>query len=106
MIINIKTKIIDLTKSLGSYVNSKLKFIPKLLIDLEKENALQVDFEIAKLSQHHNKGNVFYAEANLWLAGKKIRAEYNSEDIYKSIDLVKDTLKREIVKYKDKQSEV
>jgi len=102
MVLNIKTKNLDLTPSLSAYINKKIKFLNRFLKAWEEKGALQVDFELAKTTKHHKKGDVYYAEVNLFIGGHKLRAEQKTDDIYKSIDQVKDIIKREVNKYKQK----
>ncbi|PIT93059.1 MAG: ribosomal subunit interface protein [Candidatus Harrisonbacteria bacterium CG10_big_fil_rev_8_21_14_0_10_38_8] len=103
MKINIKTKNFDLTPIIKEYVEEKIGSLSKLV---EKYGDVIVDVEASKPSMHHNKGDkVFYAEANLDLPNKLLRAENSDFDIYVAINGVKDKLRQEILKYKDQQSD-
>ncbi|PIR04892.1 MAG: ribosomal subunit interface protein [Candidatus Liptonbacteria bacterium CG11_big_fil_rev_8_21_14_0_20_35_14] len=103
MKLNIKTKDIELSDSLSAYVNSKIVVLDKLLYQYNKENSLLVDLELARITKHHQKGNVYMVVANVEFGGNIIRADYTGEDLYKGINTVKQTLKREVGKFKELQ---
>ncbi|NQU84099.1 MAG: HPF/RaiA family ribosome-associated protein, partial [Parcubacteria group bacterium] len=50
---------------------------------------------------HHQKGDVFRAEADIRLAGKVLRVEATESDLKMAIVRVKDELQRQLNKYKD-----
>ncbi|PIR97889.1 MAG: ribosomal subunit interface protein [Candidatus Colwellbacteria bacterium CG10_big_fil_rev_8_21_14_0_10_42_22] len=100
MTIDIIANGIELTDPLREYVNMKIGSLEKYLKSYGPEN-LRIDVEVARTTQHHRHGDVFYAEANLNLPGKLLRATHEASDIRVAIDKVKDTLQREIRKYKD-----
>jgi ribosomal subunit interface protein len=56
---------------------------------------------LARTTQHHRHGDVFGAEVNLAMGGEVIRATREGEDMYATIDEVKDVLKAEIQKFKE-----
>jgi len=62
---------------------------------------IELQVEVGKPSQHHHKGEIFYAEANLILPGKEFRAVNNNYDLRVAIDRVREELARQIVKYKE-----
>ena len=64
---------------------------------LDQIISAHVTFKVDKLDQ--------IAEAKLQVPGKMIFAEASSEDMYKSIDLLKDKLLRQIDKYKQKEAD-
>jgi putative sigma-54 modulation protein len=94
-----------LTPSLKSYIGEKIGVVEKILGRLEKGGELELFFEIARTTRHHRHGEVFYAEATLDLPGKTIRIEEYDEDAHIAIDRVKDRLKLDIKKYKEKRGE-
>lgn len=101
MKIDINASKIDMTPSLKKYVNMKMGSLSRFVKRFEKEGELTVFFEVARSTKHHKHGDVFYAEANLELPGKLLRAESYNSDIRVAIDSVKTTLKQEIIKYKN-----
>ncbi|MDD4761840.1 MAG: ribosome-associated translation inhibitor RaiA [Candidatus Pacebacteria bacterium] len=106
MNINITAKNLELTDSLRVFINKKLESISKLVREWEEKGAVEVDFEVARTTKHHHKGDVFYAEANLKLGRKElIRAERSSNDVRDAIDMVKKILKEGVNKYKKRKKD-
>jgi ribosomal subunit interface protein len=71
------------------------KFIPK-------NGKVVCDCELAKTTEHHEKGPVFYAEVNLQINGAMYRATANAETIEAAIDIMQSNLIRELQKNKKK----
>ncbi len=97
MNINIKGTGIELTDAIKQYVNEKFGDLDKFF-----DNIQRFDIDIGKRSVHHNKGKIFYAEANVHVPGKDIRVVKDTEDLYKAIDKVRDHLKGELKELKEK----
>ena len=102
MKITIKSEKLELTPSITQYINEKIGSLDKFVARFEHQNQAEVSVEISRATNHHHKGEVFYAQANLSVDGTLIRAERSEEDIRAAIDKVKDILKIEIQKYKEK----
>lgn len=98
----IKPTNIDLNDALEKYVNDKLDSLNKLLQDFDPD-IIQARVEIGKPSKHHKSGPVFYAEINLSLPGKLLRADATHLDLRYAINQAKDELERQIEKYKNKK---
>lgn len=105
MQINIKTTRLDLTPAMRVYIENKIGSLDKFLKRFEAEGEVKAEIEIARTTRHHRKGNVFYAETNLYLPKKTIRAEHSGWDIRAAIDMIKDKLKLEIQRYKDRKTQ-
>lgn len=102
MKITIKATHLKLTPEIEKAIEGKIatldKFIPNIGIPLE------AFVEVAVETRHHQKGDIYYAEANIALPGKVIiRSEARDENIYKAINAVKDELQALLKKYKEKQ---
>jgi len=97
MIITIKKTQVDITEDQKSIIEEKISGLEKYF-----DNIISADVEVGVTTQHHNKGDIYRAEVNLSVPGKVIRAEAETESIEKSINIVKDVLKRELVEYKEK----
>jgi len=91
-----------LTPALGAYVEKKFAPLAKFLKHFEDGGDVMIELEILRVENHHKKGEVFMAAANVRLPGKTIRAEARAEDVRKAIDETRDTLRREIEKFKEK----
>jgi len=102
MNIIIKGTNLELHEDLKNYVNEKIgglvKFIENDNVDT---SGVTARVELAKTTQHHQQGDIYKAEVNLQLPKKMLRNVVESDDIYKSIDDVKDELKIMINEYKD-----
>ena len=97
MTINIKGTGIDLTEPIKDYAKEKIGSVTKFF-----GNITQADIDIGMTNHHHQKGKIYYAEVNLSVPGKMIRVVKECEDLYKAIDKVKDHLKVELEKMKEK----
>ena len=100
MNIDIKATNLDLTDPLKEYVESKIGSLDKFIQNFDQD-LIRAQVEVARLTKHHRHGDVLYAEVNLSLPGKMLRATHKAPDIRIAIDKVKDILQREIRKYKD-----
>lgn len=97
MNINIKCTGIDITDAIKNYAEEKINSLTKFF-----DNITNADIDVGMQSRHHLKGKVYYAEVNLSVPGKIIRVVKECEDLYKAIDKVKDHLKVELEKTKEK----
>ena len=104
MNIIIKGTNLELHNDLKEYVNEKIGGLKKFV---ENENmdpsSVVVRVELARTTRHHQHGDIYKAEVNLQLPKKIIRSVDESDDIYKSIDKVKDELREMINSYKDEK---
>ena len=100
MNVKIKATKIKLTPEIKDYVQEKMDMLEKYLGNFA---VIHADFEVGKISEHHNKGDVYRAEANLDLPGELLRVEKTEKDLFKAIDKVKDHLAEAIKKYKEKK---
>ena len=101
MNINIKTTGIEMSDAIRDYALEKVR--DSLKFARGRQEGISGTIELAKISDHHNKGFVFRAEVNLIIEGKAYRADTTSEDLYASIDKAKDELSREISKGKGRR---
>lgn len=100
MNINIKTTNVTLTSAISDYVEKRLKKISKLL---NHDASAQCDVELAKTSEHHQKGDIFKAEIHIVGIGKNIYASSDNIDLYSAIDSVRDEILRELKSNKEKR---
>ena len=101
MTINIKFTNIQSSPALTQYVEEKLNHIHKFIEKFDLEGAVKAQVELGQVNKHHHKGQIFRAEVNLVLPRKTLRAEHEGYDLHEAIDLMKDKLEREVVKYKE-----
>jgi ribosomal subunit interface protein len=104
MKIDIKYTQFKPTEDIVEHVVKKIGSLERFLKSFEKDGEITVFVEIARSTKHHKKGDVFYAEATFETTpgGKTIRATDTQADIRISVDNVKEKLKKEIRRYKDK----
>lgn len=87
------------------YVYQKVGSLEHFLKKMDP-SVLEARVEIGKPSAHHKKGDVFYAELNLKLPGRLLRAQSENWDLRLAIDEVKDEMQRQIKKYKERIREL
>lgn len=104
MKIHIKATNFEVTPALREYVEQKVNLLAPLVARWEEDGELEVWVEVARTTNHHRKGEVYATTIDLGLPEKTLRAEEHEEDARAAIDRAKDTLQREIVKYKELRS--
>jgi ribosomal subunit interface protein len=92
----------DLTPALETYIEEKLGTLAKFVKRFDATGEAAIWLEISRTTNHHQKGEVFMAAADLRLPQTILRGEANAENIRKSTDLVLKELQMEIEKYKTK----
>lgn len=98
---NIKATNVELTPAIHDYLNKKIAAFDKLINKNDESAALNV--VLAKITRHHQKGDIFKAEMNLHISGKVLQASSEEQDIFAAIDLAKDEMMRELKSHKDKR---
>ncbi len=93
---------LELTPAIKEYIEEKIGSCEDIITRFEEKEELTVFCELARTSRHHTHGDVYYAEVTLGLPGKTIRVEAENSDARAAIDDVKDLLKLELRKYKEK----
>lgn len=99
MLINIKATRIGLTPELKDYIQKKMDMVEKYLGEIP---VIKAGFKIERTTRRHTKGDIYLAQASLFLAGETLLVEKTEEDLYKAVDKVKDHLHRSIKRYKEK----
>ncbi len=97
MVINIHAQGIELTDALKTYAEEKA-----ISLDKYFDGIRQIDLTIGMESHHHQKGKIFFTEMIVHVPGTPIVIKKEAEDLYKSIDKVRDHLKVEFDKLKGK----
>jgi len=96
MDIKIKATMFELTPAIEAAVQDKIGGLEKYF-----DNIIGCEVEVGRTTNHHKKGDVFYAEVNLEVPKTIIRASADTDDLMKSLTKVKDKMKIEITKYKE-----
>lgn len=89
---------IELSEALIVWIEKKIGGLEKFL-KLVDPNVIEARIEIGKPSRHHKKGMVWYAEVNLKVPGKLLRATNINKDLRTAINQVKDELQKQIKKH-------
>ncbi|MDO8537047.1 MAG: ribosome-associated translation inhibitor RaiA [bacterium] len=98
----IKTIKVDLTPSLRIYVEEKMEPLDKFIKRFEDSGDAEILLSLERVTQHHKHGDVFGAKATVVLPHKILRAEEEAGDVRSAIDMLKDTLRLELEKYKER----
>lgn len=99
MKINKKATNFSLTPAIDDYVEKKLETLEKFFKDV---SGVLVNVEVGKTSSHHKSGDIFKAEIHLMANGEEYYASAETEDLYASIDEVKDGIVRELTSRRKK----
>src|SRR3989338_10410561 len=104
MKINLKSTNIELTPAIHDYVIKRVTNLEKLLSNIEEEGGeVNVNFEVAKSTNHHKSGDVFHTDCLINIKGEEFYSSADEEDLYAAIDAVKDSLYHEINKNKGRR---
>jgi len=109
MKIIIKTKNLELTGGLKSFVEKKISSIKKFINILKQDTPeglktlAEVFVEVEKETKHHRKGDIFLVKSRIYLPGREIISQVRTDNLQKAIIKAKDELKMEIEKYKFKK---
>lgn len=104
MQINIQAKNMELTDAIRDYVTKRATNLEKLLSKLEKHGGESlVHFEVGKSTNHHKAGEVFHSDCLVKISGEEFYSSVDGEDLYQTIDEVKENLFHEINKNKDRK---
>lgn len=88
----------EVTDAIHDYVVKRVTNLEKLLNNIEGD--VKVNFEVGKSTNHHKGGEIFNANCSIKIDGKDFHASVDSEDLYQSVDAIKDKLFHEINKDK------
>lgn len=97
----IKATNLELTPEIKKSIEEKIGVLDKLIPHIK--TPVEAYVEVAIETRHHQKGKIYYAEANIRVLGEVIRAEAKEENIFKAISAVRDELQELLKKYKKKQ---
>lgn len=101
MLISIKATNLELTPAISRYVSKKLNALGRLVS--ARDESAHAEVELGKTTKHHRSGDIFRAEINVHIIGKRLRAEAVAADLYAAIDTMKDEMERALESHKDKR---
>ncbi|NQV12284.1 ribosome-associated translation inhibitor RaiA [Candidatus Uhrbacteria bacterium] len=94
-------KNMELTTAIENYVEKRVSTLSKLV---KRMQPAKISIELGKPSDHHNKGDVYYAEFSADVNGEKFYASEKAESLYGAIDNVQASIKRQITDWKKKNN--
>jgi len=97
----IKVTGLALTPALKNYVEAKILQLEKFAHS--QIGSVRAEVEIGKTTGHHRSGYVFKAEIRLQVNGRRFYAVETTEDLYASLDKVKDEIARQVVSAQQKE---
>lgn len=100
MKIQIQSTNLELTPAMREFIEEKIGSIERGLKRYDENNSLIAAVEIARTTNHHHKGEVYYAEITLPLPDRVLRAEVTGTEIHQAVNKAKGIIKRELRKYK------
>ena len=102
MQIDIHAQGLELNAPLRAFIEEKMGDLEHLAGDI---GVVHARIEVGIPSQHHQSGSIYYAELNLNVGGQLLRAESTNYDLHSAIVDVKDEMKVQIKKFKEKLQE-
>ena len=93
MKINIKATNISLTPAISEYIEKKINTLNKFY---KEDEEIIINVEVGKTTEHHKSGDIFRAEIHIRPRGNEYYASAETEDLYASIDQVKNNIVREL----------
>src|SRR5919199_2884996 len=97
MRLQVKGKNVEVTESIRSYAEEKLRKLERHLND-----PTRVELELA-VERNPSISHNHIAEATVWTKGPTLRARESSSDMKASIDQLADNLSRQVKRYRDKK---
>lgn len=94
MRLNLKGTNISLNDDIRSYLNKRLVSISKF-IDIE-DPAVLINVELGRSTKHHQSGDIFFAEINIYRGKETFRAVSNHPDLNSAIDDMRDEITGEL----------
>lgn len=101
MKLNLKATDITISPQIRSYLDRRLQSLEKL-VNLD-DTAVILDVELGRTTRHHQTGDIFFAEINIFRGKEIFRAVADRPDIMSAIDGMRDAIARELSSRKDKQ---
>jgi ribosomal subunit interface protein len=102
MQIKIESPTFEITEAIREKITKKLTSLSRLIKKIEEKGEVVLFIEIKKTTKHHKHGNVFQTKIKLNLKGKEFVINEKGEEFFKTLDIAKDRLKENIIKYKEK----
>ena len=99
--IKINTIGVELDEKIEEYLLKKLRSLKKF-IDFDDEEVI-TDIRLSKETKSRRSGNLYRSEISINTVGKKYGAKGEDEELYASIDAMKDAVSKKIASHKGKK---
>ena len=97
-----KSTQLEITSPLEAYIQKRFSALEKFIHSFEESGDNILYIEVARTTQHHNKGEkVYYVECTIEIYSKIVRIEQYSDDVRRAIDQACTRLKRELRQLKE-----
>lgn len=104
MNINLQGKNIELTPAISDYVLKRVTNLEKILKKIEDEGGeVTANFEVSQSTKHHKSGAIFHSDCLIRVNGEEFYSSADEEDLYATVDVIKENLFREISRNKDRK---
>lgn len=100
-----RAKDLKITPAIEDYFQKKLDSLEKCIKNFN-EDSVRAEIELCRTTRHHRAGDIFRAEINFSLGGLIFRAEAERDDLFTAIDEARDSIEREIKKFKTKKETI
>ena len=90
-----------ISSGLQALIETKIKSLERFVSRFD-QGVVEARIEVGKPSRHHHTGPVFYAEINLKVPEKLLRAEATNLDLLSAVSEVFKEIERQVKDYKDK----
>ncbi len=99
MKINLKATNISITPAISEYIEKRTQSLEKFFRGVD---GILLNIEVGKTTRHHKSGDIFRAEIHINANGEEYYASAETEDLYASIDKVKDEIVHELTSKRKK----
>lgn len=99
MQIDIHAQNVELNAPLRAFIEEKMSDLEHLMGDAGE---VHTRVEVGIPSNHHQSGPIYYCEVNCKIAGHLLRGQSENYDLHSAIIDVKDEMKVQIKKFKEK----
>lgn len=93
----VKATNIEHTNAIDVYLAKRLVELERILEPKEKSEIARI--ELGKLTKHHNRGPIFFAEITFHVKKKDFRATAEGVDLYEAIDKMQAMIVREVKRH-------
>lgn len=102
MQIDIHAQNVELNPPLRTFIEEKMSDLEHLMGNVGQ---VHTRVEVGIPSNHHQSGPIYYCEVNVKVGGQLLRGQSENYDLHAAIVDVKDEMKVQIKKYKEKMQD-